>query len=186
MAAINGFLEFGINLAERFAKETGSVGKLVKKVAIDGSKSPAVRKLAPGANSPVLNVGYLTRLGNTAKGNYTVFNLSLKDGQKVLNQGVFSVAENGKVIKYRTALGENGQNLRVHGFWDKSQHYATDDWQYLAQRKGDDVRFLAESGQKFRTDAHCSRKFIGQTVSELKTLGTNIASHAKIGLKSLA
>lgn len=185
MKTINGFLEFGINFAERFAKKTGSVQRLVKKVAIDGSKNPAVRKLAPGATNPVLNVGYLTRAGNNAKGNYTVFNLTVKDGEKVLNQGIFSVAENGNVIKYRSALGENGQKLRVHGFWDKSQRYAADDWQYLAQRKGDDMRFLAESGQKFRTDAHVSRNFIGQTVSELKSLGANVASNAKNCLQSL-
>ena len=185
MAAINSFMELGITLAERFAKKTGSTSRIVKKLAIDGTKSPAVRKLAPNAKKPILDINYLTRLGNNAKGDYSVFNLRVRDGEKTLNNGIFSITENGQVIKYRTALGENGQKLRAHGYIDRSQHYDTNNWKYLAERNGDNLHFLAASGQQFRADVQTSRNFVGETVNEVKTLGTNVASKAKTGLMSL-
>ena len=189
MTAITSFtqfgLEFGTQLAERLAKQTGSANRIVRKLAIDGAKSPAVRKLAPNAEAPFLDVKYLTRLGNNSKGDYTVFNLRVRDGQKTLNNGIFSITENGQVIKYRTALGENGQKLRAHGYIDRNQHYDTNNWKYLAERNEDNLHFLATSGQQFRTDVQTSRNFIGETVNEVKTLGTNIASKAKTGLMSL-
>ena len=84
MSAITSFSKLGVSLLDSLPEISKGVSKVSKRISLSGADSATVRNLLPKAKAPFAEIGYTVRDG------YSIMGIRLRDGNKVLNQGVFS------------------------------------------------------------------------------------------------
>lgn len=176
---ITSFSKLGVTLLDSLPEITRGASKVSKKIVLNGNNNKAVRALLPHAQKPLADVGYVVRDG------YSVMAVRLRDGKKVLNQGVFSTTSDGKVIKYRMRLGENGSNLSTSGFYDRGAKFDTEHWKFSGERDGKVFTTEARSNGKFANYTTVNKDFLAEFYHNLKSLGSGYAGLVKTGVKQL-
>ena len=178
MPAITSFSKLGVTLLDTLPELSKGVSKVSKKVSL-GADSATVKKLLPNAAEPHADIGYVVRDG------YSIMGVRLRDGKKVINQGVFSTTSDGKVIKYKMRLGENGSNLTTSGFYDRSAHFDTEHWKFSGERNGKMFETVAKSNGKFANYTTVNKDFLSEFFHNIKNLGGKYTGLLETGVKRL-
>lgn len=179
MSAITSFSKLGVSLLDSLPEISKGVSKVSKRISLSGADSATVRNLLPKAKAPFADIGYTVRDG------YSIMGIRLRDGNKVLNQGVFSTTSDGKVIKYKMRLGENGSNLATNGFYDKSSHFDTKHWKFSGERNDNIYETVARSNGKFANYTTVNHDFLSEFFHNMKNLGGKYTRLLESGVKRL-
>lgn len=179
MSAITSFSKLGVSLLDSLPEISKGVSKVSKRISLSGADSATVRNLLPKAKAPFADIGYTVRDG------YSIMGIRLRDGNKVLNQGVFSTTSDGKVIKYKMRLGENGSNLATNGFYDKSSHFDTKHWKFSGERNDNIYETVARSNGKFANYTTVNQDFLSEFFHNMKNLGGKYTGLLESGVKRL-
>lgn len=173
------FSELGVCMLDALPKVSKGVAKVAKRVSFSGADSAYVQKLLPNAKNPIADVGYTVREG------YSIIGIRLRDGQKVVNQGVFSMTPDGKVIKYKMRLGENGSNLKTDGFYDTNARFDSKHWEFAGKRDDKIFDFKARSNGKFANYTTTNQDFLSEFFHNMKSLGGKYTGLLKSGVKQV-
>lgn len=111
--------------------------------------------------------------------------IRLRDGQKVLDKGVFSVTSDGKVVKYKMRLGENGSNLTTNGFYDRNARFDTKHWKFSGERDDKIFETVARSNGKFANYTTVNQDFLSEFFHNMKSLGGKYTGLLESGVKRL-
>lgn len=163
----NSLLGLGYEVLQQVPSITRGANKVVKKVTLGRGANFDVSRLAPNAENPLLDIGCV------ARDNYSLIGMRVRDGQKILDQCVFSMSADGKVLKYRMALGENACNLSTRGFVDRGQQFDSKNWGANIQRRGGTVLVDADSGKKFANHSTINEAYVKEYLQNMKQLGVD-------------
>lgn len=176
---ITSFSKLGVSLLDTLPELSKGATKVAKRVSLSGADSDTVRKLLPNAKAPFADIGYTVRDG------YSIMGIRLRDGQKVLDKGVFSVTSDGKVVKYKMRLGENGSNLTTNGFYDRNARFDTKHWKFSGERDDKIFETVARSNGKFANYTTVNQDFLSEFFHNMKSLGGKYTGLLESGVKRL-
>lgn len=164
-------------------KMEGTAGKISLgkgQLAFMGEKGKALSKVLSGVDASAVDIAY------KSKANYSIAAFRLRDGKKVVGQGALSIqnpATDKTILKYRAAVGENGNIATSNGYVNSGVAADSRDMSFGLTRRGGKISYDAEIGKTFVLHANADEKALTDLCTKINPKCDITKQHWKLQQK---